>query len=421
MHPESGAQGAATIVKGEPQMTASARHRTRSASGLTFALVASLAGIAGLAPTAQAAQAAPTAAAATAAVPNPVDGPYVAPGYQKVSVGWQPPRANGVTVTGYRVTVSPGGKVYTVSAAATHYTVYGLTNNVRYGFRVEALSAGGPSAPRANASYPRGYDRFTTVPRGNNADTNPDVVATNAQHAAWRYLGTGTGRITSGAQILSLPERYRAVTSPRWSATDSRHCDLIAFTFHSTARCFKLGSDNKWRGSMFAGGTSLGAYRHIITPGDVTGDGIIDMYGITDAGDLRLHRGYTTNYAPNALAFGAATRISGGWQAFNEVSAVGDFNKDGRNDLVARKPDGTLWLYAGSGTGGFRFAKQIATGWAGAAAITGGNDFDKDGRNDIVAIWADGSLRNHRGNGSDGLLGSTLMTSSSFTGYVGPN
>lgn len=397
-------------------MTASARHRTRSAAGLTFALVASLAGLAGLAPTAQAAN---TSATSATAVPNKVGHVYVKPGYQQVRVYWQEPVWNGTPVTAYRITLNPGNQVVTVSSAYTTRLFTGLTNNVRYSVRVEAINGNGTGPWNASAGYPRGYDRFTTIPNGN-GDLFPDVVAVNAQHVAWRYPGTGTGKIYGGGAILSGLEKYRGLISPRWSATDAHMCDLIGVPFSGVGMCYKLGADNTWRARQLVSDLPYEGYRHVLSPGDVTGDKIPDLYGITDAGDLYLRHGFIT-FDGSRFGFRKPIRLNGGWQGFNEVSAVGDFNQDGRNDLVARKPDGTMWLYAGNNKGTFNSSTQIGSGWKYAAAITGGNDFDSDGRKDVVAIWSDGSLRNHRGNGSNGFLNNTLMASNSFKAHVGPN
>ena len=48
--------------------------------------------------------------------------------------------------------------------------------------------------------------------------------------------------------------------------------------------------------------------------------------------------------------YGAAVKIGNfGWNAFNPLVGAGDLNGDGKNDLAARKSDGTLWSYPGTG------------------------------------------------------------------------
>ena len=48
---------------------------------------------------------------------------------------------------------------------------------------------------------------------------------------------------------------------------------------------------------------------------------------------------------------------------FSTIISSGDFNGDGKSDLLARGRDGTLWMYAGNGTGGFLPRKVVGTGW----------------------------------------------------------
>lgn len=76
----------------------------------------------------------------------------------ELDVSWTAPESDGWSpITGYRVTVSPGGTELTVGTR-THVTVEGLENGTEYTFSVVALNAAGagpssePSAPRAPVS-----------------------------------------------------------------------------------------------------------------------------------------------------------------------------------------------------------------------------------------------------------------------------
>ena len=64
--------------------------------------------------------------------------------------------------------------------------------------------------------------------------------------------------------------------------------------------------------------------------------------------------------------------ISTGWQGFNTVLSTGDLTGDRRSDLVARRPDGRNYMYAGNGTGGFAAgAKALAVTWGATTRIFG--------------------------------------------------
>lgn len=55
--------------------------------------------------------------------------------------------------------------------------------------------------------------------------------------------------------------------------------------------------------------------------------------------------------------------IGHGWQAMTALFSPGDRDGDGNADLVARRNDGTLFLYPGNGAGGFGPTRKIGAGW----------------------------------------------------------
>jgi hypothetical protein len=74
-------------------------------------------------------------------------------GHAQATVSWTAPGANGSPITGYTVTVSPGGATKSVSGTST--TVTGLTNGTLYTFAVTATNAAGTgTAGTSNAVRP---------------------------------------------------------------------------------------------------------------------------------------------------------------------------------------------------------------------------------------------------------------------------
>ncbi|HEY3574594.1 MAG TPA: FG-GAP-like repeat-containing protein [Arthrobacter sp.] len=139
--------------------------------------------------------------------------------------------------------------------------------------------------------------------------------------------------------------------------------------------------------------------------GDFNGDGKADMISREADGSLLLLPGLGGN------KLGTAVKIGTGWNIFNMVLGNGDFNGDGKTDLIARTSNGALWLYPGSGTGGFQARKQIGVGWDGFKRIVAPGDFNGDKRADLLAMRADGTLWLYPGSGTGGFLTSKQVGS----------
>ena len=181
----------------------------------------------------------------------------------------------------------------------------------------------------------------------------------------------------------------------------------------------------------------------LISP-DLTGDGLLDLVSTSEKGVLRIRPGKGNG------KFKATSKVVKTTKDHTLMTAVGDINKDGRNDLVARHKGrmvallgttkggfvrsvlakgmgnysqfigvgdqngdgsadvfardvkGGLYMYAGTGSGAFGARSAVAGSWSAYNRITGGADFNGDGRGDLVARTAKGKVFIHlaRGDGS---------------------
>jgi hypothetical protein len=52
-----------------------------------------------------------------------------------------------------------------------------------------------------------------------------------------------------------------------------------------------------------------------------------------------------------------------GWNAMNSLVGPGDFNGDGKNDIIARDSIGDLYLYEGSGGSAWPTSRKVGSGW----------------------------------------------------------
>lgn len=145
--------------------------------------------------------------------------------------------------------------------------------------------------------------------------------------------------------------------------------------------------------------------------GDFNGDGRADMISREPDGSLLLHAGQPGN------KIAAPVRIGSGWNNFNSVIGSRDFSGDGRPDLIARTSDGALLLYPGNGTGGFQQQKQIGSGWYVFMKLVTPGDFTGDGNADIMGVRTDGSLWLYPGDGAGGFL-SPKQAGAGWQGFV---
>jgi hypothetical protein len=134
---------------------------------------------------------------------------------------------------------------------------------------------------------------------------------------------------------------------------------------------------------------------------DFDGDVNADLLArVKTTGEVRLYPGNGRgSWLPR-------TTVATGWQGFDTVDAVGDFDGDGASDLLARDPaSGNLLLYPGDGSGGLLPSRRVGTGWNVMDAIVGVGDFTGDQRNDVLARRAaTGALWLYPGNGAGGWL-----------------
>ncbi|MFJ7213421.1 GH25 family lysozyme [Amycolatopsis sp. NPDC098790] len=157
---------------------------------------------------------------------------------------------------------------------------------------------------------------------------------------------------------------------------------------------------NNGSSSPYDTGTLIGsAWQQFsnVTLADVTGDGRADLVAAKPDGTLWLY----TNNGSNTSPYSTGIQVGAGWEAFTSVLGE-DVTGDHRADLVAAKPDGTLWLYTngGSDTAPYSSGTQVGAGWAQFDRIQAG-DVTGDGRADLTATKPDGTLWLYTNGGSN--------------------
>jgi hypothetical protein len=225
--------------------------------------------------------------------------------------------------------------------------------------------------------------------------------AGGAMQAVTEYRLTYGTSVGTGRSLLQSVQEF---------AADGTALNPITFTYNTAAPSFAVN------GSAF--GTALSdanawnsGYR--FWSGDVNGDGRTDIITRDSIGVLGILQG-----TPNGMAWVSNNSATGVTDTSLATSGnnffAGDFNGDGRTDLLYRDPSGNFTLFVSNGTG-FSNAGVMMSSAVGLSDAYGWNassrffpmDVNGDGRMDLVARKSDGTLLTYLSNGT------------SFT-YAGP-
>ncbi|MFH9550747.1 FG-GAP repeat domain-containing protein [Streptomyces sp. NPDC017435] len=244
---------------------------------------------------------------------------------------------------------------------------------------------GGPVTTRGSFQVSRQANPHDFTGNG-----STDVLARDASGVLWRddlfdwpsgnqVTTAGRTRIGTGWQVYNQIE-----AAGNLAGTPTG--DLVARDTSGALWMYQGRGDGTF-GARVKIGTGWQIYKKTTAGSDLTGDGRSDLLATDAAGVLWLYQGTGSSSAP----FAARVRLGGGWQIYNEITAVGDIAGTAAGDLVARDTSGVLWLYQGNGTGNFTARVRIGAGWNAFSHLVGAGDVTADGSPDLIAYGPNGT------------------------------
>ena len=286
---------------------------------------------------------------------------------------------NGDTITDF----SAGDRIILLDATLAGFT-FSVSGNTLT-FTGGSLTLGGAIKGTIVATLSSGGGvqlEFNDARNDFNGDGRSDILWRDNTGALTTSLGQANGGFASNAA------NFWATVPTSWSVIgtgdfNGDHRDDILWRNPST------GEITNWLGQTNGGfvGNDVNFYSTIATSWQVVGIGDFNGDGRDDLLWRNSSTGETTDWLGQANGgfagndANALSTIGTSWQ----VAATGDFNGDGNSDILWRDNTGAMTTALGQFNGGFasnaaNFWTTISTSWQ----IVGSGDFNGDGRDDIL-------------------------------------
>ncbi len=272
-----------------------------------------------------------------------------------------------------------------------------------------------------------GSDIFRDTLAGLSGDTITDfttgdlIVFTNASLAGFVYSLSGSALTYSGGSLTLTGGISGTLVASAYSGggvqlaiqTVSVPIADVRNDFNGDGRSDILwrnidGQLSDWLGTANGGFVQNNANAAAVVPtswsiagtGDFNGDGRDDILWRNVDGQLSnwlatASGGFVANNA------NAAAVVPTAWS----VAGTGDFNGDGRDDILWRNTNGTVSDWLGQSNGGFvandvNAARFVPTSWS----VVGTGDFNGDGRDDILWRNSNGQISDWLGQANGGFV-----------------
>ncbi|WP_395659186.1 fibronectin type III domain-containing protein [Nocardioides sp.] len=151
----------------------------------------------------------PSNSVTPATVPSAPSNVTAIPGDTSARVSWSAPNNGGAPVTGYFLTVSPGGQTIQVAGSVTTRTVTGLTNGAAYSFTVVAANRVGQSPPSEPSNQ--------VTPAGVPARISKPAAAVSGRSVTLTWVAPGANGSPVTGYVVRWAGKSKRVPAPTTS------------------------------------------------------------------------------------------------------------------------------------------------------------------------------------------------------------
>ncbi|CAN5172919.1 hypothetical protein BH09ACT11_BH09ACT11_03030 [soil metagenome] len=226
------------------------------------------------------------------------------------------------------------------------------------------------------------------------SDSNPDLIGGRGKRL-FLYPGTAKGTITSRTPVEGKWKQYSSITGMGDFTGDGKP-DLVVRT---SADGLGYVLPGRGDGSV---ASRLGPYTKFTNMDTVVGATQIVAGKRPDPVAMR---GSKVFVVPNNDRLDLRKPIYAGFKAAraNLILNVGDWNRDGYNDVVIRMDSGVLKIRSGKGNGRFGESRTLAKGFGNVRLLAAVGDMTGDGYPDLMGQRSGGSMQIFAGLPNGGL------------------
>jgi len=227
------------------------------------------------------------------------------------------------------------------------------------------------------------------------ADGRPDIVSIHRNGYVYVAAQTTTGGLTGFSRRQHVGTKYNALVGGGRDLTGDRYGDVVVRAGSTGQVLILPGKRGTFGGALGPFDQAKGLSR--LSSGQMVGGAQPDLVGVSPAGKLLVIAHNSLSNIRGPLSSGLSRPDA------TQVLNVGDWNRDGRGDIITRQTAGdSLVLRTGLGNGRFGNGTVMSRGWKTFSHLAAVGDVTGDKRVDLIGRARTGKTLIFPGNGARG-------------------